>query len=346
MSAEGETPNGSSKGGLLFKLRGPLITQYLRPLVYLSRNLTSRIGVVLTSTSALTLIVTFAFGSATNPYLGILVYLILPALFAVGLIFIPVGILRQYWKERREGLLPISYPKIDFSQRELRRTALFVAVMTAINVPIFAVASYRGTVYMESVEFCGQTCHQVMQPEFTAYQRSPHARVDVRRLPHRPGRTVVCEIQALGQLPGHRGDVQPLPAAHSHSGPQPAPGEGNLRAVPLAGEVLGRQVRRQNQYGDDEKNTAAKTVLLLHIGGESAGNALVGIHGRHLGVATYIADRRQAAGHPLGVATGIPTARVVGIPDHRESALAGGPGAAGAAGDGLHGLPQPPHPCL
>jgi hypothetical protein len=49
--------------------------------------------------------------------------------------------------------------------------------MTAINVPIFAVASYRGTVYMESQQFCGLTCHQVMMPEYTAYLRSPHARV-------------------------------------------------------------------------------------------------------------------------------------------------------------------------
>ena len=31
---------------------------------------------------------------------------------------------------------------------------------------------------MRTVSFCGQTCHTVMQPEFTAYQSSPHSRVE------------------------------------------------------------------------------------------------------------------------------------------------------------------------
>jgi outer membrane protein TolC len=35
---------------------------------------------------------------------------------------------------------------VNFQDRSLRQTAMFVAVMTAVNVPIFAIASYRGTV--------------------------------------------------------------------------------------------------------------------------------------------------------------------------------------------------------
>ena len=84
--AEGETQNGGGPPRYLFKLRGPLVSHYLRPLFYLSRNLISRAGVVVTSTAAITLLVTFAFGSAANPYLGIVVYLVLPGVFAFGLI--------------------------------------------------------------------------------------------------------------------------------------------------------------------------------------------------------------------------------------------------------------------
>ena len=40
-----------------------------------------------------------------------------------------------------------------------------------------AYGSYRAFEWTESVEFCGKTCHEVMEPEFTAYQNSPHARV-------------------------------------------------------------------------------------------------------------------------------------------------------------------------
>jgi nitrate/TMAO reductase-like tetraheme cytochrome c subunit len=295
VSAEGETPNGNNTGGLLFKLRGPLITQYLRPLVYLSRNLISRIGVVLTSTSALTMIVTFAFGSTPNPYIGILVYLILPALFAVGLIFIPIGILRQYWKERRAGLLPITYPKIDFSQRELRRTALFVAVMTAVNVPIFAVASYRGTVYMESVEFCGQTCHQVMEPEFTAYQRSPHARVECVDCHIGPGAPwfVKSKLSGSYQVIAVIFNLYPRPIPTPVHNLRPA--RQTCEQCHWPEKFSGDKFVVKTKYGDDEKNSPVKTVLLLHIGGRSANKSLVGIHGRHLGAATYVAadDKRQ-----------------------------------------------------
>mgnify|MGYP006149984483 CR=1 FL=1 len=42
---------------------------------------------------------------------------------------------------------------------------------------ILATATYKGVETMESTEFCGQACHSVMAPEFTAYQRSPHANV-------------------------------------------------------------------------------------------------------------------------------------------------------------------------
>ena len=60
----------------------------------------------------------------------------------------------------------------------VRHVALFVGLATFLNVIIFGTASYRGMEYMDSTQFCGQTCHTVMTPEFTAYQGSPHAHVN------------------------------------------------------------------------------------------------------------------------------------------------------------------------
>jgi nitrate/TMAO reductase-like tetraheme cytochrome c subunit len=295
VAAEGEIQNGDGPPRFLFKLRGPLISHYLRPLFYLSRNLISRIGVVLTSTAAITLLVTFAFGSASNPYLGIVVYLVLPGVFAIGLLLIPVGVIREYRKERRLGVLPAAYPKIDFSQRELRRTALFVAVMTAVNVPIFAIASYRGTVYMESVEFCGKTCHQVMAPEYTAYQRSPHARVDCVDCHIGPGASwfVKSKLSGSYQVLAVTFNLYPRPIPTPVHNLRPA--RETCEQCHWPAKFSGDKFIVKTKYGDDEKNAPVKTVLLLHIGGKSAGNSLVGIHGRHLGVSTYVAtdDKRQ-----------------------------------------------------
>ncbi len=143
----------------------------IRPAVYLSQNLISRTGVVLTTTSGITLVFAFVlliFGYQPDPYAGIVVFMVLPPIFALGLVLIPIGIVRDLRKFRRLGTLPTAYPTVDFSHQGVRRTALFIAVMTAINVPIFAFATYRGTVFMESTQFCGQTCHSVMDPEYTA----------------------------------------------------------------------------------------------------------------------------------------------------------------------------------
>ena len=60
----------------------------IRPVVYLSHNWISRIGVVLTTTSAITLIIAYAsqiLGYSFNPYMGIIIFLILPGFFVLGL---------------------------------------------------------------------------------------------------------------------------------------------------------------------------------------------------------------------------------------------------------------------
>jgi hypothetical protein len=51
----------------------------------------------------------------------------------------------------------------------------------------------------------------------------------------------------------------------------------------------------KTKFGDDEKNSSTKTVLLMHIGGLSPALKYTGIHGWHLGRITYIAsdDKRQ-----------------------------------------------------
>ena len=272
---------------------------FLRPIVYLGHNLISRAGVVLTTTSAITLLVAYAsqlFGNFhPNPYVGILLFLILPGVFVMGLVLIPVGIYREFRKERRLGALPLAYPKIDFSQRELRRTVLFVAVMTAINVPIFAVASYRGTVYMESQDFCGLTCHQVMMPEYTAYQRSPHARVACVECHIGPGAPwfVRSKLSGSYQVIAVTFNLYPRPIPTPVHNLRPA--RQTCEECHWPERFSGNKLFIKTKYADDGQNSATKTVLLMHIGGRDLDQKLVGIHGAHLGLVTYIPsdEKRQ-----------------------------------------------------
>jgi hypothetical protein len=105
------TPPNENTRAALKRLWEPL-AQFARPVVYLSHNLVSRTGVVLTSMSAATLLLTYAYqlyGHIRNPYAGILLFLVLPSLFVLGLLLIPAGVYREFRRDRRLGLLPAIY---------------------------------------------------------------------------------------------------------------------------------------------------------------------------------------------------------------------------------------------
>jgi nitrate/TMAO reductase-like tetraheme cytochrome c subunit len=279
-------PNGKINQGVIGKLRG-----LVRPAVYLSQNLISRTGVVLTTTSGVSLVFAFAlviFGFQPNPYAGILVFMILPSIFALGLVLIPIGIYRDWRKYRRLGTLPQTYPSVDLTHPGVRRTVVFVAVMTAINIPIFAFATYSGTEFMESTKFCGQTCHSVMDPEYTAYQRSPHARVACVECHIGPGAPwfVRSKLSGSYQVLAVTFNLYPRPIPVPIHNLRPA--RETCEQCHWPERFSGDKLVIKTKYGDDEKNSSTKTVLLVHIGGRNPDSKLVGIHGRHLGLVSYL----------------------------------------------------------
>jgi hypothetical protein len=277
--------------GVPSKLREDL-ARFVRPAFYLSQNLISRTGVVLATTAGITLVIAFAslmMGFQPNPYAGILVYMILPAIFAVGLVLIPMGIWRDYRRKGRSGELPATYPKVDLSHRGVRSTVMFVGIMTAINVPIFAIATYSGTEFMESTQFCGQTCHSVMDPEYTAYQRSPHARVPCVECHIGAGASwfVRSKISGSYQVIAVSFKLYPRPIPEPIHNLRPA--RETCEQCHWPERFSGDKLVVRTKFGDDEKNSPTKDVLMVHIGGRNPDLKLVGIHGRHLGLVTYVA---------------------------------------------------------
>src|SRR5439155_19481476 len=105
-----------------------------------------------------------------HPYIGILLFLILPGVFALGLLIIPVGILVRRHKLKAQGQLLDIYPATNLREPMVRHGVFVVGAATFVNVLIFGTASYSGVEYMASTQFCGPTCHTVMPPESTADQ--------------------------------------------------------------------------------------------------------------------------------------------------------------------------------
>jgi hypothetical protein len=270
--------------------------------VRLIRSPISVAGMVLTTVSAVLFLTVFLadlFGFHSNPYAGILFFLVLPGIFLVGLLLIPLGA----WIERRRrasGRAPseIHWPRLDLNDPVQRRTAVLVFALTMANAVIVSLAAYRGVEYMDSVAFCGQVCHSVMKPEFVAYQDGPHSRVTCVQCHIGPG----ASWFARSKLSGAR-QVFAV-ALNTYSKPIPSPVE-NLRPARDTCEQChwpekfhGDKVVQRYEYADDEPNTETVTTLRVHVGGGSERLGLAtGIHW-HMSVANqveYIAtdDRRQ-----------------------------------------------------
>src|SRR5689334_17078340 len=156
----------------------PVIDKNAAPGLF--RNAISLVGAALAVVS-LANIVFLVFveyiSSRPSPYIGIFAYMILPGFLVLGLLLIPVGMLIER-SRRRRGVPSIpKFPRIDLNDPRQRSAFAMFVTFTIVFVALSAVGSYRAYEFTDSVQFCGQLCHTVMNPEYTAYTQSPHARV-------------------------------------------------------------------------------------------------------------------------------------------------------------------------
>lgn len=118
------------------------------------------------------------FGSASS-YIGLFIFIILPIFLIIGLLLIPVGMIRRK-KQIRKGGQNGRYPKrmiIDLNDRKHRNAILLFVAGSVVFLFLTGIGSYEAFHYTESTEFCGLLCHRVMEPEYVTYQTSSHARV-------------------------------------------------------------------------------------------------------------------------------------------------------------------------
>jgi hypothetical protein len=113
----------------------------------------------------------------SKPYMGIIAFIILPVFLIAGLILITIGVIREHRREKQGIATERKFPVINLNDDRQRRAFTYVTVITLVFILLSAFGSFKAYEYTESDEFCGTLCHQVMEPEYTAYLNSPHARV-------------------------------------------------------------------------------------------------------------------------------------------------------------------------
>ena len=249
----------------------------------LFKNAITIFGAALTTTGAILFLAFLLLelaGMHANPYLGMLFFLILPGLFVAGLILMPIGV----WLAHRRDAAGLkawrpSWPRIDLNDVTQRRaTAIFLA-STIANLLIVLVAAFAGVEYMDSPQFCGQLCHEVMEPQWAGYQDSPHSRVVCVQCHIGPGANwfVKSKMSGLRQVYAV--------TFNTHSRPIPSPVT-NLRPARDTCEQChwpekfhGDKIRTIRTYADDEANSESVTTLRMHIGGVNRlDKSATGIH--------------------------------------------------------------------
>ncbi len=262
-----------------------------RPRFRLLRNWISLAGVVVALGSFFAFLLLFGidlFAHAANPYMGILAYVVAPGFTFLGLTLIVCGA----WLQRRQLRQPAAGPPpsltIDLSRPRDKKALVGFIAGTALFLLATAFGSYRTYHFTESVQFCGQVCHEPMKPEFTTYLHSPHARVACAECHIGGGATwyVKSKINGVHQLLGViTGDYE-------------RPIKTPLKNLRIAQETCeqchwpqrfaGNLDRTYAHFLADETNTPFTVRLSLKVGGgEAAHGGAQGIHW-HMNLANKI----------------------------------------------------------
>lgn len=227
------------------------------------------VGVVLTTASAGVFLL-LVFQQFDNPYIGIIVFLIIPAIFVLGLLLMPLGLAVA---ARRHG----GYRKLIALPREgpqLARLGWAIAFATLANAGILTAAAYHGVAVMDSKQFCGETCHSAMQPQYVRYQNSRHAAIPCVDCHIGDGAEAFIHYKISG--------VRQLIRLTTNTYHRPIPpAMDRLRPANDTCEQCHSQSKQEDRlkvirhYDDDEQSTEKTTVLFLKIGSK--------IHKAHVG---------------------------------------------------------------
>ncbi len=262
--------------------------------VPLWNNLITILGMLIVGFSLL-LLATFALleivSPARNPYVDIIGYLVLPIVLISGIVTIPFGIFFKSWRLRRKDRtqrLSFRYPHFDLSDPGQRRVAKAAFLGSIVLLPIVGVSSYHGYHYTDSSEFCGKACHSVMEPQYTTYERSPHARVACAEchIGDGAGWFVKSKLSGTRQVLAtlRESFSRPIAPAIQHL----RPARDTCEHCHWPQKFYGAQLKEVPRYARDETNEDRSLMMLLNIGGgHSSAGPVEGIHW-HMALASKI----------------------------------------------------------
>jgi len=214
--------------------------------------------------AALFLIAIDFFHGFRQPYMGILVYLIVPSFIWIGLVCAGLGV----WLERRRRRQPAAAESCVGANGGRRTRQLVVALVCAFFFLLLSsLGSYRAFEVTESSEFCGALCHTVMKPEYVAYKISPHSRVRCTECHIGPGASWFVRskfsglYQVYATVTGRFPRPIPVPVQNLR------PAQETCEQCHWPAKFFGWVELRRQFFLPDQKNTPWNIRLLVNVGG-------------------------------------------------------------------------------
>jgi nitrate/TMAO reductase-like tetraheme cytochrome c subunit len=170
---------------------------------------------------------------------------------------------------------------------------LFLIFGGALALALLVIGGFQLIEFSDSVAFCGVLCHQVMEPEYTAYQNSPHSRVLCIDCHVGPGTDYFVRSKITG-IPLVFSTIfdtyeRPIPVPVRNLRPARETCEQCHRPERFAGDM----VRTHTTFANDEANTKRTDTRIMYVGG--GGPAARNIHWHIAADVYYLAldEQRQ-----------------------------------------------------
>jgi len=148
-----------------------------------------------------------------------------------------------------------------------RKKMGFLMFAGAISIILLVIGGYQLMEFTDSTEFCGRLCHDVMYPEYTVYQHSPHSRVECSRchVGYGGGYLIRSKISGIPQIWAvlTNSYERPIQTPITNLRPARETCEQCHRPDRFAGDL----VRTHTSYAADEQNTESIDTRVLRVGG-------------------------------------------------------------------------------
>lgn len=244
-------------------------------LVILTSHWLTRLGLVLGITAVSTWLFVLPaelHGRVENPYKGVILYLILPAVLLAGIAMAAAGVTLSR-RRIRTGLQEVRNRSLAW-----QRLLVFLGLTIGVNLLVGTQLTYRAVAYMDTPQFCGATCHS-MKPEFVGHQDSNHASVACAECHIAPGAGgwITAKMNGARQVWETVTGTDPRPIPSALESGRLVPSRETCERCHWAEKIVASRLIVVPKYASDETSSASYTVLMMRVGGR----VMAGIHQAH-----------------------------------------------------------------